>query len=217
MAGDDRAALDALLEREVSEPARAALLRFTALVRQWSRKTDLVRVRSASTLAELLFLDALQLASLVPEDASVIDVGAGAGAPALPLAVLRPDLRLALLEPRRRRVMFMRLAAGSLGVADRVDVREGRLEEPPSPATTGFDFAYSRATFAPPEWLRRGRALAQEVGVLLAREEPPSQPGLRVGQDHAYAVPSSGAPRRIVTYIVTKGEPAGPVLVGSEA
>lgn len=212
----DAAALDTLLDEALPAGTREPLLRFTALVRQWSQKTDLVRVRSPEALAELLFLDALQLVTVVPEGASVIDVGAGAGAPGLPLAVLRPDLRLVLLEPRRRRVMFMRLAAGSLGVAGRVDVREGRLEDPPEPATCGFDFAYSRATFAPAEWLERGQPLAREVGVLLAREEPPSPPtGLRSAQDCPYLVPSSRAPRRIVTFVTPEGGPAGPGLVGS--
>ncbi len=216
MASEDAAALDALLRSELPGDARDALLRFTTLVRQWSQKTDLVRIRTADTLAELLFLDALQLAVVVPEGATVIDVGAGAGAPGLPLAVLRPDLRLVLLEPRRRRVMFMRLAAGSLGVTDRVEVREGRLEDPPTPETMGFDFAYSRATFAPPEWVRRGSALASEVGVLLAREEPPSPTGgLRMAQERPYDVPSSGAPRRIVTFVTPEDGPDGRGLVGS--
>lgn len=216
MADKDAAALDALMESDRPSGTRDALLRFTALVRQWSQKTDLVRVRTPDALAELLFLDALQLAAVVPEGASVIDVGAGAGAPGLPLAVLRPDLRLVLLEPRRRRVMFMRLAAGSLQVADRLEVREGRLDDPPAPETCGFDFAYSRATFAPPEWVRRGSALAREVGVLLAREEPPEPTStLRLAQEHPYEVPSSGAPRRIVTFVTTEGGPDGPGLVGS--
>lgn len=215
MSSADGAALDALLADPLPPDARDALLRFTALVRQWSQKTDLVRVRGATELAELLFLDALQLAAVIPEGASVIDVGAGAGAPGLPLAVLRPDLRLVLLEPRRRRVMFMRLAAGSLRVAERVDVREGRLEEPPAPDTAGFDFAYSRATFAPPEWLRRGLGVAREVGLLLAREEPPAAEGARRARDRAYAVPSSGAPRRLVMFLTTEDGPEGRGLVGS--
>lgn len=216
---DDAAALDALLagERRVEDAVRARLLAFTALVRQWSRKTDLVRVRSPRELAELLFLDARELAAVIPDDGSVLDVGAGAGAPGLPLALLRPDLELTLLEPRRRRVTFMRLAAGSLGLGERVAVREGRLEEPPDAELTAFDFAYSRATFAPAEWLRRGRALAPRVALLLAREAPPEPTGDEtIGDDRRYTVPSTGAPRRIVTFVAQEGGRAGAGLVGSD-
>ncbi len=216
---EDAAALDALLteQRSVDAAVRERLLAFTALVRQWSRKTDLVRVRSPEALAELLFLDARELASAVPEGESVLDVGAGAGAPGLPLALLRPDLRVTLLEPRRRRVTFMRLAVGSLGLGSRVVVREGRLEEPPEPELTGFGFAYSRATFAPAEWLRRGRALAPRVALLLAREEPP-EPGDEetIEVDRRYAVPSTGAPRRLVTFVRQEGGRGGARLVGSD-
>ena len=58
--------------------------------------------------------------------------------------------------------------------------------------------------------------VAREVGVLLAREEPPSPPaGVRSAQDCPYLVPSSRAPRRIVTFVTPEGGPAGPGLVGS--
>ena len=39
-----------------------------------------------------------------------IDVGSGAGAPALPFALLRPDVSLTLVEPLRKRIAFLRTA-----------------------------------------------------------------------------------------------------------
>ena len=199
---EDDDALAELLPGDVTADARAALGRFTALVRQWSKKTDLVRVRGPAELAELLFLDAIVLARRAPVGGRVIDVGAGAGAPALPLAVLRPDLVMTLLEPRRRRVTFMRLAAGALGLGTRVTIEEGKLEDPPVVEHAGrFDLAYSRATFAPAEWLRRGTALASQVAVLLAREERPTPPAgwvLQAADD--YQVPTSDAPRCAALY-----------------
>lgn len=215
MTAEDAGALDALLTDPLDEGVREALLAFTALVRQWSRKTDLVRVRGPEALAELLFLDALQLAAAIPEGLSVLDVGAGAGAPGVPLALLRPDLKPTLLEPRRRRVTFIRLAAGSLDLGERLRVREDRLEAPPAPELRGFGLAYSRATFAPAEWLERGRALAPRVTLLLAREDPPDPaPGEVVASVRRYAVPSTGAPRRIVTYLRQSQDDRR--LVGSE-
>ncbi len=201
MANPDEDALVALAP-DLDPGTRRELLRFTALIRQWSKKTDLVRVRSAQELAELLFLDALALAPVLPREARVIDVGAGAGAPAIPLAILRPDLHLTMLEPRRRRVMFMRLAAGSLGLGGRTSVEEGRLDDPPADHHAGtFDAAYSRATFAPPEWVARGTALAPLVVALLAREEAPAPPDpWRHDATHDYQVPSSGAPRSLAVY-----------------
>ena len=180
------------------DPAtREQLEAFEALVRRWRERTDLV-AGEGDALREVLFLDAYALsrAPLIPDGSRVIDVGAGAGAPSLPLALLRPDLHLVLLEPRRRRVAFMRTALGALGLAARVRVVEGRLGEEPAPELRGaFDVALSRATFAAAEWRRRGPALARRTLVLATRELPGEASDVL-----RYAVPSTGAPRVVGVY-----------------
>ncbi|MCB9601443.1 MAG: class I SAM-dependent methyltransferase [Sandaracinus sp.] len=195
----DAQAVDAVAEVlgvELGE-ARAGWLRFAELVGQWGQRTDLVAAESAQALAEILFLDAAALVNLVPSGATVLDVGAGVGAPTIPLALLRPDLRIELLEPRRRRVTFLRTAIGSLGLASRAKVVEGKLgDEGHAPV----DVALSRATFAPDEWLRRASGFAGRVVVLLGRGEEPASNGWKVEGDRAYEVPSSGAHRRAVVY-----------------
>lgn len=178
--------------------ARASLLRFAELVSTWGKRTDLVAAATPTELVSVLFVDALALRDVVPEGSQVIDVGAGAGAPAIPLALLRPDLRVDLLEPRRRRVAFMRTAVGDLQLGGRLRVREGRLDDPPD--IGGFDVAFSRATFPPPEWLRRGTALAPRVVVMLAKGDAPTHEGWEVVQEVAYTVPATQAARRLVAY-----------------
>ncbi|MEO0324750.1 MAG: RsmG family class I SAM-dependent methyltransferase [Myxococcota bacterium] len=179
------------------EALRRRLDAFEALIRRWRTKTDLV-AGEGRALQEVLFLDAYVLArtTLVPERSRLLDVGAGAGAPGIPLAVLRPDLEITLLEPRRRRVAFLRTAVGSLGLAPRVRVVEGRLGDGPEPELSPFDVAMSRATFAPKEWLRRGPWLAPRVLVLAARDLPPGADGV-----WRYEVPSTGAPRVVGSYL----------------
>ena len=53
----------------------------------------------------------------------VVDVGSGAGLPGLPLALVRPDLQVVLVEPLLRRATFLREAVAELGLDDRVEVR----------------------------------------------------------------------------------------------
>lgn len=69
------------------------------------------------------------LEELVPEGASVADVGSGAGLPGLPLALVRPDVQVVLVEPLLRRATFLTEAVDSLGLAGRVQVLRGRAED----------------------------------------------------------------------------------------
>ena len=194
-AGRDGVLLDELAP---DLPARASLLRFAELVSTWGKRTDLVAAATPTELVSVLFVDALALRAVIPEGSQVIDVGAGAGAPAIPLALLRPDLRVDLLEPRRRRVAFMRTAVGDLQLSERLRVREGRLDDPPD--IGGFDVAFSRATFPPAEWLRRGTALAPRVVVMLGKGDAPSLEGWQVVREVAYTVPATAAARHLVAY-----------------
>ena len=57
------------------------------------------------------------------------DVGSGAGLPGLPLALVRPDLRVVLVEPLLRRATFLAEAVAALGLGDRVEVLRGRAED----------------------------------------------------------------------------------------
>jgi 16S rRNA (guanine527-N7)-methyltransferase len=89
----------------------------------------LIGPREADRLWDRHILNSAAVASLVARDASVVDVGSGAGLPGIPLALLRPDLHVTLLEPLLRRVTFLNETVGALGLAERVTVVRGRAEE----------------------------------------------------------------------------------------
>lgn len=69
------------------------------------------------------------LEELVAPEVRVVDVGSGAGLPGLPLALVRPDLRVVLVEPLLRRATFLQEAVAALGLASRVEVRRSRAED----------------------------------------------------------------------------------------
>jgi len=79
---------------------------------------------------------------LLPEGAEVIDVGSGAGLPGIVLGLLRPDLRVTLLEPLLRRTVFLEEAVELLELPN-VQVRRGRAEE--MRAELSADFVTARA------------------------------------------------------------------------
>jgi 16S rRNA (guanine527-N7)-methyltransferase len=200
MSGSD--AIRALCETVgLTEPARWRA--YFELVQAWGARTDLTSARTSIELAEVLFLDAAYVieADWLAASASLVDVGAGVGAPTIPILLSDETLHGTLVEPRRIRTAFLRTAIGTLGLADRSTTVERRID-PAKPSVEGgpFDVALSRATFAPLQWLAIGAALAREVWVLTAGAEVHAPSDLRLERRLDYEVPSSGAPRSILAY-----------------
>jgi 16S rRNA G527 N7-methylase RsmG len=173
------------------------------VVQAWDAKTDLTSARTDIELAEILFLDAAQVirAGWAEPSASLVDIGAGVGAPTIPILLSDETLRGTLVEPRRIRTAFLRSAAGTVGISARATVLEQKID-PSKPVVAGapFGIALSRATFSPDEWLPIGAQLADEVWVLTAGADVEAPGDLRLERRLDYKVPSSGAPRSILAY-----------------
>ena len=148
----DGTLVDLLAKWSVPGAAAAADLirRYFALLLTWNARINLTGARTVEALEGEHLPDALAMSRLVRPGARVLDVGAGGGLPALPFAILRPDARVTLLEPRTRRVAFLRTACRDLALTN-AEVIEGRLESQDRPAP--FDILSSRATFPPADWL----------------------------------------------------------------
>ena len=89
----------------------------------------LIGPREVDRLWQRHVLNSVALTSLIGESDSVVDVGSGAGLPGIPLAILRPDLRITLLEPLLRRYNFLNEAVAELGLGETVSVVRGRAED----------------------------------------------------------------------------------------
>ena len=185
------------LSLEISDAMRQQLVRWLDLVVAWSERVDLTAARDPDTLADLLLADAAVLAS-THLTGSVIDVGSGVGAPAIPLAILLPARRLTLVEPRERRAAFLRTSIGTLERPD-IDLLRKRSMEVQAEIA---ELAISRATLPPPLWLREGARLAKSaVWVFLGQDEPPTLLAWHADLDLSYDWPLTGGRRRAVRYV----------------
>lgn len=194
---DDNERLDAF----GVDPARKSdVRRWLDLLGQWNARIDLTAARGPDELHDLMIADAAVLAARIPEGARIVDVGSGAGAPGLALAILRPDLKITLVEPLKKRVAFLRTVIGSLDRRD-VELVGERVESVVAARGVSWDVAISRATLAPAEWISVGLSLAPSVWVLLAKDEPPVTAAARAVEEHAYAWPLTKASRRAVRYV----------------
>jgi 16S rRNA (guanine527-N7)-methyltransferase len=102
--------------------------RFAGLLAADGVDRGLIGPREAPRLWERHLLNCAVLADAIPLETDVCDVGSGAGLPGLVLAIRRPDLRLTLVEPLRRRTTFLTEVVESLGL-ERVEVVRARAEE----------------------------------------------------------------------------------------
>ena len=73
----------------------------------WNSRMNLTAITEPEQVAQKHFMDSILPAALIPEGASVIDVGTGAGFPGVPLAIMRPDIKLTLLDSLNKRITFL--------------------------------------------------------------------------------------------------------------
>ena len=79
------------------------------LLTEWNEKINLTRIVEPQEVALKHFADSLTVLKYcdIPKNASVIDVGTGAGFPGIPLKIYRPDIKLTLLDSLNKRVNFL--------------------------------------------------------------------------------------------------------------
>ncbi len=150
-----------------------------------------------------LLEDCLVLARWLPTGTRVVDVGAGAGLPGLPLRLVRPDLRLTLLEANRRRAAFLVQACARLGLADVQVVAERAEVAGHDPAHREvYEAAVARALAPMPVLAELCLPLVMVGGRLLAMKTEPAEVEAaatvlrRLGGELLEVAPAPSAARR---------------------
>src|SRR5690348_8371022 len=120
------AAPEAAAVRFGSELARAQ--RYAEIMAGAGVERGLLGPREVDRIWDRHILNSAAVAELLDRGERIIDIGSGAGLPGIPLAIVRPDLEVVLLEPLLRRSEFLAEVVNQLGLA--VEVVRGRAEEP---------------------------------------------------------------------------------------
>jgi 16S rRNA (guanine527-N7)-methyltransferase len=123
----------------------------------------LIGPREAARVWDRHLLNCAVVGGLIPQGATVADIGSGAGLPGLVLAIVRPDVRMTLVEPLERRVRWLDEAVTALGL-DTVTVVRARAEEIPD----RFDVVTARAVAPLSKLARWCLPLVTPGGALLA-------------------------------------------------
>ena len=169
-----RDALARFLEERGVESGRAveALERHERLIRRWNARGNLVSRRDLDRLRDRHVLDSLGL--LPWWRGSLLDVGSGAGFPGVPMAVVRPESPVTLVERSERKARFLQqvIIELSLPNAEVIQAHIGRPDVEGSLRGRVFDTVTARAV-APPAatWrMLQGRLAPGGVALLQSRE-----------------------------------------------
>jgi 16S rRNA (guanine527-N7)-methyltransferase len=128
--------LDALTETQIEQ-----LVKHYSMLRHWNRRINLTRIIEAKEAAVLHYAESLLGTRFIGNATSVLDIGSGAGFPAVPLTVARPDVQVTALEANQKKSLFLKEVKDELGLANFTVVRE-RLE---SFDWSSYDLLTSRA------------------------------------------------------------------------
>jgi 16S rRNA (guanine527-N7)-methyltransferase len=111
----------------------------------------LIGPREGERIWERHIFNCLPVTQLLPQGASLFDIGSGAGLPGIVIALARPDLSVTLIEPLERRVSFLTEAVEGLNLTiNNIEVIRGRAQDVKKSA----DFVTARAV-APLEKLKK--------------------------------------------------------------
>ncbi|MDR2387168.1 MAG: 16S rRNA (guanine(527)-N(7))-methyltransferase RsmG [Deltaproteobacteria bacterium] len=178
-------------------------------LRRQNEKLDLTRIKEPKAIVVKHYLDSVLAANLIEPKGPIMDLGSGAGFPGLPMAIMRPDWRVVLAEPRAKRLAFIEEVVDLLGLTN-VEVYPHKVTAKYSgqiDSLVARDFGPSAeiielaAAILPPG----GRLhLMKGPSVDLELSEAARQPAWQEFgdlQDHHYSLGAERLKRRLITLV----------------
>ncbi|MFC3550715.1 16S rRNA (guanine(527)-N(7))-methyltransferase RsmG [Lysobacter cavernae] len=205
-----RRSLEAGLVTLALDPALAApLLDYLALLVRWNQTYNLTAVRDPREMVNKHLLDSLAMHPFIDKfvvdgiaGGALADLGTGPGLPGIPLAIVKPGLRVTLVESNGKKARFLREAVRQLGLKD-VRVAESRIEALDEPGV--YDAITARALATLPLIVELGGHLLKPDGHLLAMKgvAPTDEiaalpPGWTLQAAHPLTVPGLDAERHLI-------------------
>ena len=136
------------------------------LLIRWNQRMNLTTVKPGTETVTRHYCESLFFAAQFPpgnDRISVLDLGSGAGFPGIPMAILKPEWHVTLLESSQRKAVFLRESTRHLG---NVTVRAERMEQ----TQEHGDWVVSRAV-DPKEVLSEVPRLAPNVGLMIGEDD----------------------------------------------
>lgn len=112
------------LPREVMAQVEA----YISLMIKWNKVINLSSMTSTQEIFRYHFLESFYCCNFIGKKGKLVDIGSGAGFPGLAVKLLRPAMKVWLIEPRQKRAFFLKEVIRRLDLED-VEVVQQRVEE----------------------------------------------------------------------------------------
>jgi 16S rRNA (guanine527-N7)-methyltransferase len=167
-----------ILGRPLSDLELDRHQKYLNMLIKWQRIHRLLGSVEPDWIIENVLLDSLLFVKVLPYgSAEILDLGAGAGIPGIPLAIVLPHARLTLVEARQRRASFLSSTLRELGLGN-ARLLHARLavDAIPRELSQAFDAVVMRCAGDPAEVIPIGLQLAKPGGVVIASGPPRPRP-----------------------------------------
>ena len=172
---------------------------YIRILLHWNDKVNLTAIRDPLEILYRHFCESMYAAIAVPmENGRLADVGSGGGFPGLPLKILRPDLRVFLVESSIKKVTFLAEVTRELGLKD-VQVLARRYEEL-GEEVAPIDYVCSRALGEFPaflDWAKSDQIAAKQVVLWIGARDLPEIQKIRTW-DWSEPIPVPNSLRRLL-------------------
>lgn len=116
------------------------------LLLEWNEKINLTAITAPNEVILKHFIDSLTINKYIKENSTLADVGTGAGFPGIPLKILRPDLKITLVDSLNKRINFLNEVINKLNLVN-IETVHSRIEDfgKDKKYRESFDFVTARA------------------------------------------------------------------------
>ncbi|MBQ2864060.1 MAG: 16S rRNA (guanine(527)-N(7))-methyltransferase RsmG [Clostridia bacterium] len=101
-----------------------AFEKYYNLIKEWNEKFNLTTILEQHDVIIKHFLDSVLIINDLKENSKLIDVGAGAGFPSVPIKIMRPDLEVVMLDGSNKRITFLNEVIAQLNLKNISAVHE---------------------------------------------------------------------------------------------
>ncbi len=137
-------------------------------LKKWARVHNLTSLTDEEDIIIRHFLDSLLFLAAIPEDTkNIIDVGTGAGFPGVPLKILRPGIKLYLLEKRKKKTAFLRHIVSRLNLKEATILDTSLEELGKIDSLPLFEVAVTRALFSVRDFMDKVSLIVKEGGLMI--------------------------------------------------